>query len=481
MTPDLIRVGPVYFQSLESELAPVVAYLTGHVIDAGCGSRDISSHLLAAGARQVTRYDLGSDDPDVVVGPLEQMPFDDSSFDNALCNAVLEHVGDVERSMAELARVVRPGGHLVVTVPFLQPYHPCPGDYRRYTADGLCDLGRRAGLEVVAVLPVHSFAQTLGWLLWQHAQEGGGRIRQRLAWGAASVVSRMSYRTDHRRRSTANTFQAVFRRRLGGGEAVLGEWTAHAVPEPVGTAPTMLIPDEIRLLHHLAEHVYTGSGCIVDCGAFLGGSTIALADGLRRGLAALDEPERRLIHSFDRFEVEEYMRGDFFPVGTPVGTSFRDRFEATVRPYRGLIEVHPGDVTERAWSGEPIELLFIDVAKDPSVCDWVTRTLFPHLLPGRSIVVQQDYLFESWTAWLHVTMEHLADHFEYVCDTGQNSVVFRHTRPIPPERIAAGPVATLPRQEQQRLMDRAAARFPPAQRALLHASHQQYREILDAA
>lgn len=479
MSRALVRVGPVYFQSLEQELVPVVGYLQGHVLDAGCGSRDIRGFLREQGARQITRYDLESPDPEVILGPLEDMPFEDASFDSALCNAVLEHVGDAERSMRELARVVRPGGHVVVAVPFLQPFHPCPGDYRRYTADGLADLGRRAGLEVVAVLPVHSFAQTLGWLIWEWATERGGRVRRRLAWTVAAAISRVWHRTDSRRLRTANTFQGVFRRPLGGGEDVIGEWSAHDTPEPVRQRATMLMPDEVRLLHHLAEHVWAGEGAIVDCGAFLGGSTVALADGLRRNLAARGEAERPLIHAYDRFEVEEYTRGSFFAPDTPVGSSFRDRFDATVAPYDGLIEVHAGDVTAQTWTGGSIELLFVDVAKHWTVCDWVTRELFAHLVPGRSLVVQQDYLFGSWTGWLHVTMEALAEHFDYVCDTGQNSVVFRHTRAIPPEKLRGDLVGDMPRDQKIVLMERAAARFPPAQRELMESARRHFIDMID--
>jgi hypothetical protein len=257
----------------------------------------------------------------------------------------------------------------------------------------------------------------------------------------------------------------------------------------------MLIPDELRLLHHLAEHVFTGAGCILDCGAFLGGSTRALADGVRRNPAVrgargpsspddvdLGDPlERPLIHSFDRFEVEPYMRGTFFPAATAPGTSFRDRYEDAIAPYRSLIEVHAGDLLEQRWTGEPIELLFVDVAKHWTVCDWITSELFPHLIPGRSIVVQQDYLFGSWTGWLHVTMEHFADYFEYVCDTGQNSVVFRYTKQIPDAMIRPETVASLTDAEKIALLDRAATRFPPAQREVMRAAREQFLEMLGAA
>ena len=212
MGPPLVRVGPVHFQSLESELEPVVAYLGGHLLDAGSGTRDIAPFLHARGVARITRCDMAAGEPGSVAGALESMPFAGGTFDAVLCNAVLEHVADAERATAELARVVAPGGHVVVAVPFLQPYHPCPGDYQRYTADGLAQLGRRAGLEVVTVLPVHSVAQTLAWIVWEHALEKGGLLRRGATWCVAYAATRWSVRTDVTVRRNANTFQAVFRR-----------------------------------------------------------------------------------------------------------------------------------------------------------------------------------------------------------------------------------------------------------------------------
>ena len=212
MTSRPVRIGPVHFQPLEAELAPVVRYLRGHLLDAGCGTRDIAAFLRQGGVTRITPYDIAPDGAGIVRGPLEAMPFAGGSFDAVLCNAVLEHVVDAERAIRELARVVAPGGHIVVAVPFLQPYHPCPGDYRRYTADGLGQLGRRGGLEVVAILPVHSLAQTVGWILWEHAVEKGGRLRRAATWAVAYTATRLSMGTDTSVRRNANTFQAVFRR-----------------------------------------------------------------------------------------------------------------------------------------------------------------------------------------------------------------------------------------------------------------------------
>lgn len=475
------RVGPVFFQSLEEELRPVTCYLSGHMLNAGCGSRDVTPYLLANGVAEVTKYDIASEDPEVVVGPLEAMPFADGTFDSVLCNAVLEHVADAEGSMCEMARVVRPGGHVVVAVPFLQPFHACPGDFRRYTADGLAALGRAAGLEVVCVLPVHSVAQTLGWILWEYAQEKGGRARRALSWAAAYAATRLSNRTDTTLVRNANTFQAVFRRLVREPPASASEWRRRHVPEACVRVPTMLIPDERRLLHHLAEDRYTGEGAIIDAGCFLGGSTLALADGLRRNLRRRGAGERKLIHSYDLFEIEGWTVGSFFPQSAQAGESFRAIFDRNIEPYAGLVEVHPGDVRLWPWEGGLVEILFIDVAKHWTVCDWVTWQFFPHLIPGKSVVVQQDYLYHHWVAWIHITMEFYSDYFEYVCDTGVNSVVFLNTKRIPPEVLREKTVESLSTAEKVELMDRAAARFEGEKAKLLCSAKQHFLELLGEA
>jgi SAM-dependent methyltransferase len=473
------RVGPVFFQPLEDELRPVTEYLAGHMLNAGCGSRNVNAYLLANSVTNITNYDIASDDADVVVGPLEAMPFADGTFDSVLCNAVLEHVADAEESIRELARVVRPGGHVVVAVPFLQPFHACPADFRRYTADGLGDLGRRAGLEVVCVLPVHSIAQTLGWILWEWAQEKGGRARRSAAYALAYAATRLSNRTDTTLVRNANTFQAVFRRPVQEPKGLADAWRERSMPATSARVPTMLVPDELRLLNYLADEHYTGEGAIVDAGCFLGGSTLALADGLRRNLRRRGLKEQKLIHSYDRFEIEGWTIGSFFDASAKAGESFRPVYDRNVEPFAGLVEVHPGDVRLYPWVGGPVEILFIDVAKHWKTCDWMTWQFFPRLIPGKSVVIQQDYLYHHWVAWIHVTMEFYSDYFEYVCDTGVNSVVFRNTKRIPEGVLREKTVESLTTGEKAELMDSAAARFSGDQAAMLRSARQHFLEMLE--
>jgi SAM-dependent methyltransferase len=212
LAPRFARHGPIHFQPIEWELAPMAPYLKGRTLNAGCGNRDISETLSGFGATEVVNYDIASEIRGAVIGPLEMMPFASAEFDSILCNAVLEHVEAPEPVRREMVRVLRPGGHLVVAIPFLQPFHPCPGDFRRYTKEGMRRLGVESGLEVIAIYPTHTIAQTLGWILWEYLGEKKSRVRKMILFPLLWCVTRYCYRTDSSLVGTANTFQAVYRK-----------------------------------------------------------------------------------------------------------------------------------------------------------------------------------------------------------------------------------------------------------------------------
>ncbi len=254
-------------------------------------------------------------------------------------------------------------------------------------------------------------------------------------------------------------------------------WLARPVPAACGDVQTMLIPDELRLLDFLADDYYQQDGVIVDAGCFLGGSTLALANGLTRNLSRRRRPASKLIHSFDLFQVEDWTRGIYFPKDVEAGVGTRAIYDRNIANYAPLIDIHEGDITHSRWSGAPIEILFIDVAKHWTVCDWITENLFPHLIPGKSIVVQQDYLYHYWNGWLHVTMEHYRDNFEILCDTEYNSVAFLYKKRFEPGAIKPALVGSMPIDDKAALMDRAAARFSGQKKEWLQSSKAHFIEM----
>lgn len=76
-------------------------------------------------------------------------PIPDESYDVVLSGQVIEHVPKIWRWMPELARVTRPGGHIITVAPVSWPYHEAPHDCWRIYPAGLSALYEDIGLEVL--------------------------------------------------------------------------------------------------------------------------------------------------------------------------------------------------------------------------------------------------------------------------------------------------------------------------------------------
>jgi len=168
----------------------------------------------------------------------------------------------------------------------------------------------------------------------------------------------------------------------------------------------------------------------------------------------------------------------FFEPGTPKGADFLPQFRANTAFIGDALEIRSGDITQTGPVPAPVEILFIDVAKTCRVNDWVVRHFFPALIPGHSLVIQQDYLWTGWNGWIHATMEHYSDHFEMLDHTESNSVVFRYVKPIPAGEIPEHLVETMSRSRILELQANAMSRFTGRQRDILAESRRQLEEYL---
>ncbi len=142
------------------------------VLDVGCGE----GYLLrkAAGRASLifgadldgnrlrgTRDRSGRSPVGFAVADAQRLPFADASFDRIICTETLEHVVDTQRALRELARVLRPGGRLAISVPhflceaillrLIRGYLEFPNGHRRiFTPRTLTRALARAGLEPYA-------------------------------------------------------------------------------------------------------------------------------------------------------------------------------------------------------------------------------------------------------------------------------------------------------------------------------------------
>jgi SAM-dependent methyltransferase len=85
---------------------------------------------------------------DLAVDLNKTSPFQDGSFDLVVLANVIEHVYEHRPLMKQCAGLLKPGGRILVTVPFLLKLHQEPVDYQRYTRHALIKLAEETGLEV---------------------------------------------------------------------------------------------------------------------------------------------------------------------------------------------------------------------------------------------------------------------------------------------------------------------------------------------
>lgn len=160
----------------------------GVLLDVGCGQMPYREHILASNPR-ITRY-IGMDfatgtyaerkEPDLAWDGAA-IPLPDASVDCALATEVLEHCPDPAPVLAEIRRVLRPGGLVFFTVPFLWPLHDAPHDHYRYTPFALERLLAGAGFEDARVEALGGWnaalAQMLGLWLRRAPMDAAERTR----------------------------------------------------------------------------------------------------------------------------------------------------------------------------------------------------------------------------------------------------------------------------------------------------------------
>ena len=166
------------------------------VLDMGCGAGRHAFEMYRRGA-DVLAFDMDADElatvsewfaamreegsvpagaeADVKQGDARDLPFPDGEFDRIVAAEVLEHIPDDEAAIAELVRVLRPGGTIAVTVPRWLPekvcwalsdeYHEVEGGHVRiYTGDELVGKLEKAGLRFAGKDHVHGLHSPYWWV-----------------------------------------------------------------------------------------------------------------------------------------------------------------------------------------------------------------------------------------------------------------------------------------------------------------------------
>lgn len=112
----------------------------GKILNLGSGSQRIREDVINLDIYPYRNVD--------VVGNIYELPFSDNEIDAIVCDQVLEHLDNLPNALGEINRVLKMGGLVYIAVPFVAGYHSSPGDYYRFTEDGL-----------TAVMEQHGFSK----------------------------------------------------------------------------------------------------------------------------------------------------------------------------------------------------------------------------------------------------------------------------------------------------------------------------------
>ncbi|MEA2697841.1 MAG: hypothetical protein QOI66_2112 [Myxococcales bacterium] len=168
-------------------LKRVAPQARGRLLDVGCGNRPYEAIFRPF----VTEY-VGIEHEDTfgatsagTSGPApdftyngKRLPFPDGTFDTVLNVQVLEHTPEPARLLAEMSRVLKDDGLLILNAPFQFRLHEQPHDYFRYSSHGLAHLCGEAGLEIVEVEQQGSLCSVIGHKINSYLAFRVGRVNQ---------------------------------------------------------------------------------------------------------------------------------------------------------------------------------------------------------------------------------------------------------------------------------------------------------------
>lgn len=148
-----IFINPFYFarKGLAKHIFELAKQIKGRTLDVGCGAKPYA-HLYASeeyvGLEIDTPQNRAYKQADYYYDG-SRFPFADAVFDSLVANEVFEHVFNPDQFLDEVVRILKPGGVVLLTMPFVWDEHEQPHDFARYSSFGIRALMEKHGFTIV--------------------------------------------------------------------------------------------------------------------------------------------------------------------------------------------------------------------------------------------------------------------------------------------------------------------------------------------
>jgi SAM-dependent methyltransferase len=143
----------LHYKYLHRDLsAAIKKYAAGNVLDIGCGNKPYEK-MFEGKIEKYTGCDIIQSNLNKVdiLCEANKIPIEDAAFETVFSTQTIEHVADHQGLVNEAYRLLKPGGHFIVSGPFTWPLHEEPYDYFRFTKHGFRHIIEKAGFEVVEI------------------------------------------------------------------------------------------------------------------------------------------------------------------------------------------------------------------------------------------------------------------------------------------------------------------------------------------
>ena len=191
-------------QLIDKFLEDSTPYFTGTVLDIGgkkTGKRGVFRPV-AENVKVWLYLNIDTSSGPDILASAKNIPLENETIDAFLMCEVLEHVAEPEACLAEAARVLKPGGHGLITVPFLYPIHADPFDFQRWTGTRLSLALDRAGLNILELKPMGGPLAVVSDILqiWTQTLRPSNKLLRFVCFAFLSIFKRIfvpEKRMDH--------------------------------------------------------------------------------------------------------------------------------------------------------------------------------------------------------------------------------------------------------------------------------------------